>query len=78
MKKAIPHHKLTSYLINSRFCISIHLGEQVHTYIYVPTGKTLTIPVQASYSKDFLETLITNSKAVDIPFHLFWLYIAVL
>jgi len=78
MKKDIPHNKFTSYLINSRLCLLTHIGAQNHTYIYIPTGKTLTIPVQVSYSKEFLENLITDSAAIDIPFHLFWLYIAVL
>lgn len=78
MEKDILLHILTSYLTHSRLFIPTYLGVQVHTYIYVLTGKTLNIPVQESYSKDFLKTVITNSKAVDIPFHLLWLYVAVL
>lgn len=78
MKKDIPHTKLTSYLINSRLCILIHKSIHEHTYMYLPTGKTLSIPIKQVYSKEFIKTTITNSKAIDIPFHLFWLYIAVL
>ena len=78
MKKDIPHNKLTSYLANSPLCIPIYIGQQKHSYIYVPTGKTITIPVRDSYSTDFIKKVVAASNAIDIPFHLFWLYIQVL
>ena len=78
MKKDIPHHKLISNLSNNRFCIPVSLEHTTRSFWFISTGATLNIPVQDYYSFDFLEKLFADRAVLDMPFHLFWLYVNVI
>lgn len=78
MKKKITYSQLLAYISSSKLFVPLQMGKKLLVLKFVSTDKNFCIPIRENYSKDYLEKLFVKANAIDMPFHLLWLYIEVL